>query len=75
MPRLRQVPRAEATAPIVLRMYNALFGDRDPVVADDLLVIVGHRPGCDPDPFHVVPVCRIDEGGHGGGVRRAGPPE
>jgi alkylhydroperoxidase family enzyme len=31
MPRLRQVPRAEATAPIVLRMYNALFGDRDPV--------------------------------------------
>src|SRR5271168_992624 len=31
MPRLRQVPRSEATAPIVLRMYNALFGDRDPV--------------------------------------------
>jgi alkylhydroperoxidase family enzyme len=31
MPRLRQVPRAEATAPIVLRMYKALFGDRDPV--------------------------------------------
>jgi len=31
MPRLRQVPRAEATAPIVLKMYNALFGDRDPV--------------------------------------------
>ena len=31
MPRLRQVSRAEATAPIVLRMYNALFGDRDPV--------------------------------------------
>jgi alkylhydroperoxidase family enzyme len=31
MPQLRQVPRAEATAPIVLRMYAALFGDRDPV--------------------------------------------
>jgi alkylhydroperoxidase family enzyme len=31
MPRLRQVPRAEATAPIVLRMYRALFGERDPV--------------------------------------------
>ena len=31
MPQLRQVPRAEATAPIVLRMYTALFGDRDPV--------------------------------------------
>ena len=31
MPRLRQVPRAEATAPIVQRMYKALFGDRDPV--------------------------------------------
>jgi len=31
MPRLRQVPRSEATAPIVLRMYKALFGDRDPV--------------------------------------------
>jgi alkylhydroperoxidase family enzyme len=31
MPRLRQVSRAEAKAPIVLRMYDALFGDRDPV--------------------------------------------
>jgi alkylhydroperoxidase family enzyme len=30
MPRLRQVPRAEA-APEVLDMYNRLFGDRDPV--------------------------------------------
>ena len=31
MPRLREIPRAEATAPIVLRMYDRLFGDRDPV--------------------------------------------
>ena len=31
MPRLREVPRAEATAPIVLTMYDRLFGDRDPV--------------------------------------------
>ncbi len=32
MPRLRQVPRAEATAPIVTTMYDMLFGpDRDPV--------------------------------------------
>lgn len=30
MPRLRQVPRSEAT-PDVLEMYNRLFGDRDPV--------------------------------------------
>ena len=30
MPRLRQVPRAEAD-PIALRMYDLLFGDRDPV--------------------------------------------
>ena len=30
MPRLRQVPRAEAP-PEVLDMYNRLFGDRDPV--------------------------------------------
>ena len=30
MPRLRQVPRSEAT-PEVLEMYNRLFGDRDPV--------------------------------------------
>ena len=31
MPRLRQVPRAEASAAIVITMYNQLFGDRDPV--------------------------------------------
>lgn len=31
MPRLRQVPRAEAEAGIVIRMYDLLFGDRDPV--------------------------------------------
>jgi alkylhydroperoxidase family enzyme len=31
MPRLRQVPRAEATDEIVDRMYTQLFGDRDPV--------------------------------------------
>jgi alkylhydroperoxidase family enzyme len=31
MPRLRQVPRAEATDKTVLRMYDALFGARDPV--------------------------------------------
>lgn len=31
MPRLRQVPRAEATAPIVTTMYEYLFGARDPV--------------------------------------------
>ncbi len=31
MPRLRQVPRSEAEADIVTRMYDALFGDRDPV--------------------------------------------
>ncbi len=30
MPRLRQVPRAQA-APSVLRLYDALFGERDPV--------------------------------------------
>lgn len=30
MPRLRQVPRAEAT-PEVTQMYDLLFGDRDPV--------------------------------------------
>jgi alkylhydroperoxidase family enzyme len=28
---LRQVPRSEAKAEIVLRMYDLLFGDRDPV--------------------------------------------
>ena len=31
MPRLRQVARAEATAPIVTTMYDYLFEDRDPV--------------------------------------------
>src|SRR5437870_276993 len=31
MPRLRQVPRAEAQAEIVVQMYDQLFGDRDPV--------------------------------------------
>ena len=31
MPRLRQVPRDEATAPVVHNMYDILFGDRDPV--------------------------------------------
>jgi alkylhydroperoxidase family enzyme len=31
MPRLREIPKAEATAPIVESMYSRLFGDRDPV--------------------------------------------
>lgn len=31
MPRLRQVPRSETTSTIVRRMYDLLFGDRDPV--------------------------------------------
>ena len=31
MPRLREIPRSEANAPIVLSMYDRLFGDRDPV--------------------------------------------
>jgi alkylhydroperoxidase family enzyme len=31
MPRLREIPKAEATAPIVQAMYKRLFGDRDPV--------------------------------------------
>lgn len=31
MPRLRQVPRAEATSDVVKRSYDLLFGDRDPV--------------------------------------------
>ena len=31
MPRLREIPKGEATAPIVLAMYKRLFGDRDPV--------------------------------------------
>lgn len=31
MPRLRQVPRAEVTSKTVLRLYDLLFGARDPV--------------------------------------------
>lgn len=31
MPRLREVPRSEVTAPIVETMYDFLFADRDPV--------------------------------------------
>ena len=31
MPRLREVPRDEATAEVVLTSYQRLFGDRDPV--------------------------------------------
>jgi alkylhydroperoxidase family enzyme len=31
MPRLTQIPRQAAEAPIVLSMYKRLFGDRDPV--------------------------------------------
>jgi alkylhydroperoxidase family enzyme len=31
MPRLQQISRADAEAPIVLSMYKRLFGDRDPV--------------------------------------------
>ena len=31
VPRLREVPRSEATAKIVQSMYERLFGDRDPV--------------------------------------------
>jgi alkylhydroperoxidase family enzyme len=31
MPRLREIPRAEVTNETILRMYKALFGDRDPV--------------------------------------------
>ena len=31
MPRLREVPKAEVTSESVLRYYQALFGDRDPV--------------------------------------------
>jgi alkylhydroperoxidase family enzyme len=30
-PRLRQIPRSEVTSPVVLSMYERLFGDRDPV--------------------------------------------
>jgi alkylhydroperoxidase family enzyme len=29
--RLRQVPRSEVTSPVVMSMYERLFGDRDPV--------------------------------------------
>jgi len=31
MPRLRQVPRSEATSDVVITTYDLLFGDRDPV--------------------------------------------
>ncbi len=31
VPRLREIPKAEAGAPIVVSMYKRLFGDRDPV--------------------------------------------
>jgi alkylhydroperoxidase family enzyme len=31
MPRLREVPRADATSPVVISSYDRLFGDRDPV--------------------------------------------
>ncbi|HVN01556.1 MAG TPA: carboxymuconolactone decarboxylase family protein [Caulobacteraceae bacterium] len=31
MPRLREIPKAEATDQVVQRMYHVLFGDRDPV--------------------------------------------
>ena len=31
MPRLREIPKAEVTSETVLRYYQALFGDRDPV--------------------------------------------
>ncbi len=31
MPRLRQVSRAEASAPVVTTMYDIIFGERDPV--------------------------------------------
>ena len=31
MPRLREVPRSEANAPVVQMMYQFLFADRDPV--------------------------------------------
>jgi alkylhydroperoxidase family enzyme len=31
MPRLKQIPKADAEAPIVISMYKRLFGDRDPV--------------------------------------------
>ena len=31
MPRLREIPRTEVESPLVLSMYQRLFGDRDPV--------------------------------------------
>ncbi len=31
MPRLRQVPRSEADSKVVIKTYDLLFGDRDPV--------------------------------------------
>lgn len=31
MPRLHQVSRSEATSEVILKQYNQLFGDRDPV--------------------------------------------
>jgi alkylhydroperoxidase family enzyme len=31
MPRLREIPRAEVESPMVLSMYDRLFGERDPV--------------------------------------------
>jgi alkylhydroperoxidase family enzyme len=31
MPRLKQIPRDDAEAPIVLSMYKRMFGERDPV--------------------------------------------
>jgi alkylhydroperoxidase family enzyme len=31
MPRLRQVPRSEATSDVVITTYDLLFGDKDPV--------------------------------------------
>ncbi len=31
MPRLREIPRGEVTSETILRSYNLLFGDRDPV--------------------------------------------
>lgn len=36
MPRLRQVPRAEAAPGIVTEMYDFIFGDRDPVAEPGL---------------------------------------
>ena len=33
MPRLRQVSRAQATSPVVTRLYDFVFGDRDPVAS------------------------------------------